>query len=181
MGCAGFLRKCFIRISASGGPAADMGHCLLRITRSFHLLPPAYIILPFFIRFRRWCPKLFYSGLWICRKFLTLRPRGEIEEATTIANVFYFWLLTMQWGVFENSHHYEIWLYKSMETLPSWRRAFFQSSRGRPSAVGWEPAFEAETCERARQCHLGAAGRVLHVLLHTGFCNRQVAQRPLES
>jgi len=25
MGCAGFLRKCFIRISASGGPAADMG------------------------------------------------------------------------------------------------------------------------------------------------------------
>ena len=105
MGCAGFLRKCFIRISASGGPAADMGHCLLRITRSFHLLPPAYIILPFFIRFRRWCPKLFYSGFGICRKFLTLRPRGEIEEATTIANVFYFWLLTMQRGVFENSHH----------------------------------------------------------------------------
>ena len=103
MGCAGFLRKCFIRISASGGPAADMGHCLLRITRSFHLLPPAYIILPFFITFRRLCPKL-YSGLGICRKFLTLRPRGEIE-ATTIANVFYLWLLPMQWGMFENSHH----------------------------------------------------------------------------
>ena len=39
--------------------AADMGHCLLRITRSFHLLPPAYIILPFFIRFQRSCPQLF--------------------------------------------------------------------------------------------------------------------------
>ena len=135
MGCAGFLRKCFIRISASGGPAADMGHCLLRITRSFHLLPPAYIILPFFFTFRRLCPKL-YSGLGICRKFLTLRPRGEIE-ATTIANVFYLWLLPMQWGMFENSHH-EIWLYKSMETLPSWRRAFFPTKAHGEDPVQWD-------------------------------------------
>ena len=176
MGCAGFLRKCFIRISASGGPAADMGHCLLRITRSFHLLPPAYIILPFFIRFRRWCPKLFYSGLGICRKFLTLRPRGEIEEATTIANVFYFWLLPMQWGPLWNL------VIQKHGNIAKLKESFLpQSSGGRPSAVKWEPAFEAATCERARQCHLGAAGRVLHVLLHTGFCNRQVAQRLLES
>ena len=56
-------------------------------------------------------PSFFCSGLGICRKFLTLRPRGEREEATTIANVFYFWLLPMQWAMFENSHHFEFWLY----------------------------------------------------------------------
>ena len=153
MGCAGFLRKCFIRISASGGPAADMGHCLLRITRSFHLLPPAYIILPFFIRFRRWCPKLFYSGLGICRKFLTLRPRGEIV-ATTIANVFCFWLFPiMQWGVFENYHHAmksDLILYNIQKHghIAKLKESFLPKLRGKTQCSGMGTGFRSRNVRK---------------------------------
>ena len=143
MGCAGFLRKCFIRISASGGPAM-----LLTWGTAFSALPDLFTCFHqltsfchFFFTFRRLCPKL-YSGLGICRKFLTLRPRGVIED-TTIANVFYFWLLPMQWGLKILTALWDLIIQKH-GNIAKLKESFLphQSSRGRPRAVGWEPAFE---------------------------------------
>ena len=64
-------------------------------------------------------------------------------EAKTIANVCCFWLLPMQWGLKILTALWDLIIQKH-GNIAKLKESFLphQSSRGRPWAVGWEPAFD---------------------------------------